>query len=365
MTDETRSGGGQVTDWTTHTDPTGAFSVDAPADWQTEVAVVRHGVAANQVVRSRDPDTGTLLFSGDPQMPMFTLPGTLSFGAPGQVVAPYMPAEMFIRQWAQQSYGGITGFRSTEPQPVPDFHEITVRNTKAIPVRVLACTTARIDIWFDPDGAPRRGLLLCATTGVEGLWLAYTHGVVTPAPDVEPYLPALLRLVGSMRTTSAESERQRAERARMDAQHAANMAAQEAFSANMTATHQQNMAHIQSSGAAHQARMQTMQAGFDAQNRAWADRQAASDQQHQAFMGQFQPAVTDSRPADVGHRAFIDAVRSEETVRDAEGVHHKVEAGAETYYYNRHHDTWIGVPTHKSLSDLGLDPTQWEEGRPG
>lgn len=380
MTDANHGGGyresspAPPTQWVEHTDPTGAIAVATPAGWQTEIAVARTGSAVNQVVRSRDPATDTLVFCGDPQMPMFIIPGGMvMFPGPGQVSAQYLPADAFIKQWAQQSYGQMAEFTASEPRFLPAFHEIALGTARNASAPIQACTSAAMDITINPDGRPRRGLLLCATTAVMGFWLAHTHGVITPATDIGPYEDILLRIVGSLTSTGPERQRLRAERAQIDANHAAAMQSHQAFSAQMTANHQQNMANIQSNAAAHQQKMNTMQEGFRIQNETWAATQASQDQQHRAYVGQFETPShggagtypDDAPTGGTGHRDFIDAVRGEETVTDAQGVQHKVEAGADTYYYNRHHNTWIGVPAHKSLSDLGLDPNQWEQGRPG
>lgn len=348
--------------WELVTDQTGTFQVELPRGWQSRAWVVPTPAMKYPMVAATSPDQRTTLFSGDAEIPMFLDPAAAGFGPPpGMVVRPPVPAPQFLTEWVEYRHGGREGFRVRGLREEPVLVEQAARAAERSGIRPDWVTGARLDAEFADGPGVVAAVFLATTTGMGGMWFAQVHGVLS-AGDPGEFVAALLRLVASAQSTPAERQRQQAERMASAAQHQATMAMIDQNTMMMTAQHQQNMANIAASSAAHQAAMTARQQSFDAGVDSWRDQQAAADGAHADAMAGLRGGGAGPSAGDP-QLDFLNAIREERTVLDAEGQAHQVEAGADRYYHNRHTDTWVGLQDNEDVVEAtGGNRADYEEG---
>lgn len=349
--------------WELVTDQTGTFQVELPKGWQSRAWVVPTPAMKYPMVAATSPDQRTTLFSGDADVPMFIEPAAAGFGAPpGMVVRPRASAPQFLTEWVQFRHGGRDGFRVGQVRDEPQLVELSARAADRTGVRPDWVTGARLDAGFADGTGVVGAVFLATTTGLGGMWFAQVHGVLS-AGDPEEFVAALLRLVASAESTPAERSRQQAERMASAAQHQATMAMINQNTMMMTAQHQQNMANIASSAAAHQAGMAARQQSFDAGVESWRDQQAAADGRHADAMAGLRGDGPGAATGGDSQQDFLNMINEERTVLDAEGQAHQVEAGADRYYHNQYTDTWVGLADHQDIVEAtGADRDDYQEG---
>ena len=352
------------TEWDTITDPTQTFTAAVPRGWQHQVTMVPTPATKHTLVSATSPGGDTRLHTGDPDMPMFIEPQAVVAGVPpGLVARPGTPATQLLPEWVRYRYGRAPGFRTGSVAEFAPVLEPVLESVRRAGAQLAWATSARLDFEFGDGGRVLRAVLLMATFSYGPVWVAYVHGVTT-AEDPEPFVPSLLHMVGSVRPTDAEHQRQVQQRMASAAQHQMTMANIAANTAMMQSHHAQSMAGLDASARAHQERMASLHASQDAHNAAYEAQQAGIDAQHAAYVAGVQPGSADPGQGGTPAQDFINMIREERTVIDSEGYAHQVEAGYDRYFYRRHDGTWIGLQQHQELSDVpGVDPNDYEEVR--
>lgn len=364
----------------TLTDPAeGAFTVRLPRGWQNQAHSVRPYGQHRAVVNSRSPDGGTYLFFGDPQIPSFAVPTPMLY--PGHPMAnlnplsqvhPYVPAEPFFVQYLGQRHGQAPGFRITASAPCPALEQDAQAEAQRRGVQAWS-TAVSLSFEFTDAGRRVRGRLHGMTLAMGQVWVADVFGAMT-TEDMDPARWDDL-LFGIARSRQTDPRwRQRQDQAHTDRMGEIQQDHQAAMS-RLHASHQQNMAQIQSSAQAHQARMDALHAAGDAQVQGWYAAQASIDGTHRGFMdalGERRQAGPGAGPGpggegDDGHRRFLNYINNENTVIDASGEAHQVEAGHDRYYRHRRDGTFVGTDSTVEREDLrarlGVNPDDYEEVR--
>lgn len=351
--------------WETLHDQTQTFSISLPRGWRHELGVVPTPAMKHCVARSTSPDGGTWFDIGDPGLPMFVEPAVAGFGVgPGATVRPATPAHQLIQEWAQFQFGNSAGFRIVAVTDFPPLVEAFVTSARRSGTPPVWITAARLDAELTREGRPvRMAVLMRAGSVVPSVWSAQVYAVTSTA-DIDPFVPALHRIIESLALTAAEIQRQSNQQMASAAQHQATMAQINANTAAMAATHQQNMANIAFSGQAHQANMANLQSAHDMQMRGWQEQQRVSDGQHATYLGGLRPDAADPAAGGSGQQDFVNMIREERTVIDGNGDAHQVQSGYDRYYYRRHDQSWIALQQHENLADVpGINPDDYEETR--
>lgn len=348
-------------EWQEQVDPTGGFLAETPRGWRSELRFVQQPGGPRGSVVTVSPDGSTTLVNDDVEIGAFQAPGPMA-GFLGLPVRPPAPADRFGAEWLQYRFGARPGFRLLDVRPLPELVARFQQAAAEAGMAVEWCggVLARAE-FRDGEGTVTVAAAV-RTGGAQGIWTGGVGHVVSHG-DAAAFVPALLRLMASVRPTPATAQRQQAEKAARDAQHRATMNQIQANTRDMTMRHQQNMAWIQQQGTMHQQRMADMQATFDSQNDSWRRQQAGLDAGHAATMSGIR---SESSPFPAGggdpQRDFINAMREERTVVDADGWEHQVEAGSDKYYRRDHDESWIGLQQHEDIRDVpGIDPDDYYE----
>jgi hypothetical protein len=326
--------------WEVATDPEGAFTVQVPRGWRRSLGVARNGASVREIIRLQGPDAE--MFVGDPNLPVFVEPG--GWPPAGAVIRPYTSIERLLPEYAHGAYAGRPGYRPVGIQPEPALYQFHQQRLAAAGLPGGA-TAARLR--FDHDGGAT--VLLGAAVSLGPIWSFDVAGATARTPD--DWVPALLAVMASRRTTPTMQQRFDSERAASAAAHQATMAQIQQQTSFMAQQHAARMQDLHASAAAHQSRMTDLHASFDAANAAWADRQASLD--------------TSPTSSDAGHRAFVEAIAGERTVVGPGGDAVRVPDGYDRYFRNRHDGSWVGLRAHEDLSDAlrgtGVDPSYYDE----
>jgi hypothetical protein len=151
-----------------------------------------------------------------------------------------------------------------------------------------------------------------------------------------------LDMVNAMGRSRVMDQQWQAEQQR---KHEAQMAQIAEFGRQMTERHNQNMAWIQRSAAAHQQRMQAIWSANDASVQAFNDRMSAGDVQQQRF---------------------LNYINDENTVVTPAGQSMQVDNSYQRYYVNRNDNTYVGgdiTMDPDKLRSLGLNPDDYVEAK--
>lgn len=339
--------------WETVLDPVEqAFTLSMPRGWHNRAWLHRNGAMAREIATSSSPDGGTVLFMGDPSLPMFCEPTGL-MPPPGSEVRPYTSVEHFLPAYVQRRFGRLGGFRVLGMAPLPELLHLLTDKARRAGAQQVWITAGALRLQYVEAGAPVNAVILGACVGFGPVWTVELAGVST-AGQPEDYVPALLALVATRATTPAMQRRQLEERARSAAQHQAVMAQLDQNAALLRANHASNMATLQGMAASHQAHMGALHAAHDAQLAGWAATQQRLDGAHSAAMA----------AEDLGQRRFLNAIAEERTVVDPDGHTHQVADGFDRYFRRRSDGAWIGTRGDRDLSGLpGVDPSQYDEVR--
>lgn len=349
--------------WHLVRDQTGTFQVELPTAWQSQAWVVPTPTMKYPMVSAISPDQRTTMFSGDAELPMFVDPAAAGFGPPpGMVVRPPAAAPQFLAEWVQYRHGGRQGFRLGQVGDDQQLVELAAQAAGRSGIRPDWLTGGRVDAEFDGDDGPLSAAFFATTLGITGIWFAQVHGVIS-CDDPEDFVAALLRLVASAESTAEEKQRMQAERMASAAQHQATMQLIDQNTAMMTSQHQQRMANIQASGIAHQQNMAARRASFDSGVDAWREQQAGSDAQHADYLTGLRSGAAVPGSGGDPQQDFVNTLKEERTVLDADGQPHQVAAGADRYYYNRYTDTWVGLAAHEDIVEAtGGNREDYQEG---
>jgi hypothetical protein len=355
---------GNTADWITMTDPNeGAFSVQMPRGWQNQAFQVRPYDQVRSVVNSRSPDGSVYLFLGDPNLPTFMDPsqmygGMMPFGNPLSQVHPYIPADAFFSQYAQQRFGQSPGFQINSAGPNPMLERAAHEKARQRGMNVWV-TSISISFQFSDNGTPVNGLLHGLNISFGNIWVPDVSGILTTG-DPAQYNEMLMHMSASYQTSAQWRQQQ-------DNLHAQRMN-------QINANHQSAMASMQ---AGHAARMDAIQQFGAANTQMWQERQSQNDAMHQSFIDSIRqtpasvydsgasgsPGYTDY--SDASHQRFLNTIKEENTVVDQSGQTYQVESGHERYYINKRDNSYIGTDSttdqHHLRAKFGVNPDDYEE----
>lgn len=349
--------------WELVTDDTNTFTIALPIGWQSRAWVEPTPLMKYPMAQATSPDGGTTLFCGDSGIPMFVDPSTGIFPTPGTVLRPPTRALDFVTEWAQLRYSDRPGFRIVDSREDQQLGQLAVQLAQRLGSPGAWLFGARLTAEFTQDGRGVRAIFLATTRGVGPSWLAQVQGVIS-VEDPEPFVPAVLQLMSTLQSTPAEGQRLQQERTRSEANHQATMAQIAQNTAMMTEGHRQRMGNIQAQGVAFQRQMQERQATFDVGLQAWRQGQQAGDAAHAGYLGGLRGGGTAAGGDPAGaQQGYLNMIREEETVLDAQGDPHQVVAGSDRYFHNERTNTWIGIQEHQDIVEVtGDSRPDWTEG---
>ncbi len=192
---------------------------------------------------------------------------------------------------------------------------------------------ARVTEWVDTQGSHYLIVVSLTVSKVMNMvtWNYYCHALEAPP---ERYAEAKKILLNALENT------------RYNPQY-------------VQAYNQAEMARERDSWAAHNARMQANKAAFEAQQKAFREKNDAINQAIAARYAQGDAA------SDRNHHRFLNYIKDEETVRNPkDGTRHQVQTGANQYWLNGH-GSGAYVPSNNPNDDPNRDPTlnhqEWQE----
>ena len=346
--------------WQQVTDDTQTFLISLPVGWRSRAWVEPTPAMAYPMAQTVSPDGGTTLFSGDSGIPMFLDPSSSMFAPPGMALRPPTPAVNFLPEWVQFRYGSRPGFQQLEVREDPQLREVAAQTVQRLGSPLTWLHAARLTAAYQgEDGRPVRAIFLATTRGVGPGWIAQVYGVTTVA-DPEAYVPAVLKLVATAQATTAQALRNQQEQARIAASHASVMESINAATRASERAHQERMSGIEQQGREFQSRMAEQRGANEAAAAAWSAQQASSDAVHEQYLGGLRTgAATPDATGGSEQQSFVNAMREETTVLDAQGYAHQVEAGADRYYHHEASNTWVGLQEHQDIvEETGNDDFQ-------
>jgi|GEM_PF-4028999 len=249
-----------------------SFSVDMPAGWTNTALLHRVHGSPRSLVTAISPDKNTVIYIGDPRLPVYTVPGSgfeepyrqFNMKYPYQV-AEYVPAETYFNNYLRTHFGQIEGFRIIEKF---DNRPLLALQRKEMQKAPVNAEVSNISYRFEYQSKGRviHGELNGTVIGLGKMWLAEASGFCTAGDPVA----AAAMMIKMMESKAANPQWQQAQQA----QHQQTMSMIEQNTQRMTQQHQQNMANIQRSAAAHQQRMADLQQAADARNEQWRPQRA-------------------------------------------------------------------------------------------
>ncbi|HLP00328.1 MAG TPA: hypothetical protein VK171_17155 [Fimbriimonas sp.] len=348
-TNQTASaGGGGVSQSTSDTelirDPVeDSFTVEAPKGWYNKAYSTRIFDIHRQVVTCVSPNSDTVIFLGDPNMPQYWDPAhanpvTYEWAKvnPMQKIEPYRPATEYFREYATKKFGKLGNFEISRTEMREDVMERMA--TKLAEKGIQTKTVEIVEVYFsyDDKGKKMSGLLSGSTIDYGQFWIAMVGGLST-AGKVEDYKPMMEKLSASLIVLPEWTAKQQAK-------HEEIMEQIRVATARQAQRHANNMNWIQDSAQRHQKRMQAIWAQGDASMNAYYKRSAASDLQHQNF---------------------LNTINEESTVVNSSGQAFQVDNKYDRYYINKNDPSkYVGGDIrldHDKLGALGVNPNDYEE----
>lgn len=329
----------------TMTDPVAqSFSVQVPEGWDSIAYSTGTLDDHREAVVSVSPDGNTVLFLGDPKLPGYWDPDHPNNQADWirqwvdqsdvAEFRTYVHAVDWTQEWVQRKFGGLDGFAlgatTDDPAQAQEF-AAEVQQATGSPVQV---TVAHTDFTYDTESGTVSARVGGVTMNGGQAWYADVQGLSTLGlvDDYEPMLSAMAR---SKQTDPGWA-------ARRDAVWAQQRAQSEAFTQQLIANHNANMAWIQNSAAAHQSRMQAIWSANDASMQSYYSRMETMDD---------------------NQRSFLNYINEENTVSGPTGQTWQVATGQENYYVNPTTGEYVAGDINFDDQDLlamGLNPSDYE-----
>jgi hypothetical protein len=252
--------------------------------------------------------------------------------------------------YVQQKFGRLPGFKLLGTQPDPTA-EAKLRDKFAAAGVNMFPTVANVSFSYTEAGKAMNALVIGSTVDSGGFWMAHVSGISTTgiAKDYVPMLDAMGR----------SHQMNPAWQAQQNQLHQQRMAQMQAFSQQMTAQHNRNMAAIQQSAQSHQQRMQALWAQNDANVKGFNDRMAAQDANMKGFSDR-------TASGDDQQRRFLNYINEENTVLDSSGKSFQVDSSYQRYFINKNDGTYVGGDIRMDvdkLRTLGLNPDDYEEAK--
>jgi hypothetical protein len=278
--------------WATYTEPSEtAFTVQAPQGWRVNAGVVRASAAvATPWLTAASPDAATLLYIGDPDIPvLFITPayGQAPEGAqvPGAIM-PYTVLETRTAAQFAQMYGAsnlptqCASQQLNGAQARPDLVQLAEAQPSNQGLQIDA---GQAGFSCVVNGKPYEADVYAITTQYQsGLWSAQVFGLRTPLGQGAAAEKVLFQMLASKHPTPQWSAQMA-----QAAQQAGALARQQtvdswnAFGAQMSTEEQQLAATMQSG---HEAYMSSMSQAADARSAAFVQQQYNKGVANQNFL---------------------------------------------------------------------------------
>ncbi len=319
-----------------------SFSIQMPEGWQNAALLHRKWSTPRSLVTAVSPDKNTVIYLGDPGLPVYTFPNSqmenqyrqLGMQSPFPSMK-YRNAENYFSEYIQKRFGNLEGFRILEKFDNKPVLELLAKEIKKLTFKVDV-TTVSYRFEYKSKGRTIHGLLNGSTVAVGEMWQPEVSGFCT-AGDPGNADGMLIKMMQSRESNPQWQKDQ-------EAKHQQTMAMIEHNTQQMTRQHEQRMANIRSSSAAHQQRMADMQQQHEQWNQSWQQNQASQEAQHEKF---------------------LNTIKGEHTVRDNEGNTYQVDNSQQKYYVDKTNNTYIGADGTTTIDDLrkikGINIDNFEE----
>lgn len=314
-----------------------AFTVQMPKGWRNLAYTARAYDITRFVLNSVSPDGSTVLFIGDPTIPIYFEPSFQYINVtrsqarvnPLIRVGALQPALSYMPDYVKRKFGKLDGFHIISTGDDPANQALTEQKLReeGTPGEV---TSAKVSFQYVENGKTMNAMVIGGTTHFKTIssWAVGVGGITTPG-DPESYRDMLESWA---RTFKVKPE----------------------WTAKQKALHEQRMAEIQRAGQnsrmrlqamadQHQARMNAIRAAGDASMKSYYERSAASD---------------------VSHRNFLNYINEENTVASSDGKTYQVTTGYQRYFMHKRTGAYVGGDTHMTLDSLrkmGLNPDDYTE----
>lgn len=330
---------GPTTETVTMIDPIEqSFTVEVPQGWNSTAYSSGGFDVHREIVSTVSPDGGTVIFLGDPKVPNYWNPD-LATDLERQMadvleileLRSYEPAEMYFANWVKDAFSALDGFEITDIESDQQTADNLIQQFQAagVPYQRAHAVKIRFD-YRSSAGEAIHALVFGMTIDGVKMWFTDVGGIATNR-DPDDYVD-MMSAMSRSKQTSPEWQ------ARRQANQQQTMAQMEAFTQQMVAQHNANMAWIQQSAASHQAHMQAVWAANDASMTAYYDHMSSLDSSQQQF---------------------INSINDEHTVAGPDGQTWQVTTGATNYYLNPATGGYTGGDVNFGSSDLialGYDP---------
>jgi hypothetical protein len=338
-------------DFVTMTDPVDdSFTVSVPRGWDSIAYSTGQFDAHREIVSTVSPDGGTVIFLGDPKVPNYWHPhsATTEVVEFAEVleymeVREYVRAESYFEAWTLDKFGALPGFRI---DAVETDDEALARLNDQFAAAGLSLPTvhaARVLFGYDSERGRIHGLVSGVTLDLGLTWATVVGGIATNRTVAE--YDEMVRAMGASLQTKEEW------RQRSAAAHAETQRQQAAFTQQLIAQHNANMAWIQQSAASHQARMEAIWAAGDASMASYYERMDAMDYNQMQFLNYINEEHT---VAPVGSPPG----------GSTSGQTWQVTTGAEVYYVNPTTGQYLGGDINFDDQDIlamGLNPSDYQQ----
>lgn len=320
-----------------------SFTVEAPKGWYNKAYSTRIFDIHRQVVTCVSPNSDTVIFLGDPNMPQYWNPATANPVThewakvnPMQKIEAYKPATQYFKEYATKKFGKLGNFSISRTELREDAIASIAAKLAERGIQTRAVEIVEVYFSYDEKGKQMSGLLSGSTIDYGNFWIAMVAGISTQG-KVEDYKPMMEKLGSSLIVLPEWTAKQQAK-------HEQIMEQIRVATAQQAQRHANNMNWIQDSAQRHQKRMQAIWAQGDASMNAYYKRSAASDLQHQNF---------------------LNTINEESTVVNSSGQAFQVDNKYDRYYVNKNDPSkYVGGDIrldHDKLGALGVNPNDYEE----
>ncbi|MCC6271003.1 MAG: hypothetical protein IT190_06975 [Microbacteriaceae bacterium] len=325
-------------------DPVGnAFTIEVPEGWDS-IAYSSGGFDVHHdVVSTVSPDGKTVLFIGDPKLPMYW--DTVGVGG---IIQQYVDAievyetkahqaaDIYFPEYVTRKFGELPGFEISNVVPENVFEQRMLALIEEAGVSYTV-TTAEVHFSYQTSsGDVIQALVAGWSMRTDGVWTTDMMGLATDR-NADDYRPMLHSMLESLQPTAEYTAATKANQEKV-------MAQIKAYSEEVARQHNQNMAWIQQSAAAHQSRMDAI----------WSPQGDASMQNYYNRMDSM----------DRIQRDFLNYINEEETVSGGLTGTRQVTSGATNYWVNKNDGTYVGGDINfgdAELRRIGLNPGDYEQ----
>jgi hypothetical protein len=317
-----------------------SFTVEVPEGWDSVAYSSGAFDVHRNVVSTVSPDGKTVMFVGDPRIPFYWEPSSVTDIFRQTVdafdfyeIQQFQPSESYVPDYVTRKFGELPGFEITSVGPEPEL--LAQLEKSLIEGAGFSATAAEVRFTYEASGTPINAIVVGWALSGGQAWTTDVYGLATDR-NPDDYRPMLDAMASSVTTTPEWS-------ARSQANHEQTMAQIQAFGEELTRQHNANMAWIQQSAAAHQSRMQAIWAQGDASMQSYYDRMDSMDHTQ---------------------RDFLNYINEEETVSGGSTGTRQVATGATNYWVNKYDGTYVGGDINfgeSQLREIGLNPDDYEQ----